>query len=138
VNGSCVPAGTGTPCTSDAQCPNDLWPNTQFCNFQTISGTGECSIGCRSNASCASGQECNGQRQCVAGGGNNGGGLGQAGSPCGGIFLSDDCAVGLICTLSGTCEETCDTVGPCSNGSCCALTGFSKCEAGIFVNFCRP
>lgn len=138
VNGSCVAAGTGTACNSDANCPNDPWPDTQFCNYQTISGEGECSIGCRSNASCTGGQQCNSQRQCVAGdgGGGGGGGLGQAGDPCDEPPFDPDCAAGLVCTFYGTCEETCETPGPCTD--CCPMTGYQNCEQGVFLNFCSP
>lgn len=138
VNGSCVPAGTGTACNSDADCPNEPWPDTQFCNFQTASGTGECSVGCRSNASCGSGQECNGQRQCVQTGGG-GGSLGQAGDPCDEPPFDPDCAAGLVCTYYGTCEETCENPGPCgADSSCCPLTGYEQCEQRLLLSFCSP
>ncbi len=139
VNGSCVAAGTGTACTSDANCPNDPWPNTQFCNFQTISGNGECSVGCRSNASCTGGDQCNASRQCVTGGGGTNPGLGQVGDACDEPGFDPDCQIGTLChLLSGTCEETCDTPGPCTGGSCCPLSGYGNCVQGFLFSFCEP
>lgn len=129
-DGRCVPQGTGSACTSDAQCPNDVWPDTQYCSF--ASGQGECTPGCRSNASCPQGQSCNGARQCVTSGGGGGGGGGQYGATC----TSDgDCQAGLICGLfSGTCTEQCPTAcADCSGGACCGLSGQPFCNS---VGFC--
>lgn len=66
ADGGPVDASVAESCSSDADCPNELWPHTQFCNFQTASGNGECAFGCRSNASCTGGGQCNAQRQCVS------------------------------------------------------------------------
>lgn len=129
-DGRCVPAGTGTACNSDADCPNDPWPNTQFCSF--AAGSGECTPGCRSNASCPQGQTCNGARQCAAGGG--GGSGGQWGDTC---TDSTECQAGLICgLLTGVCAERCATAGATCSGdpSCCPLSGADRCNPLGFCN----
>lgn len=137
VNGNCVAPGTGNPCSSDADCPNDPWPNTQFCNFTTISGNGECSVGCRSNASCTGGDVCNASRQCVDGGGTSPGGSGQVGAACSDTFFGSDCAAGLWChMLLGVCMEICDTPGSCTGGACCQLSGAPECIEGLLFNWC--
>jgi hypothetical protein len=133
-SGACVPLGTGEVCDSDLDCPNDLWPDTQFCSFAT--GSGECTPGCRSNASCTGGDTCNGARQCVAGGS---GGSGLVGDACDEIGIDPDCPAGTLCKLdTGTCEETCDTVGSCAGGACCPLSGYANCSEGILFSWCTP
>lgn len=133
-DGRCVAAGTGAACTDDSECPNDAWPNTQYCSFE--SGAGECTPGCRSNASCAAGQTCNGARQCVQQGGGGGSG-GQWGDSCMG---DADCQAGLICgQLTGTCAELCTNPGSSCAGdpNCCPLSGAAECVSFLILGFCQ-
>ncbi len=134
ADGRCIPQGNGDTCSSDAECSAAPWPDTEYCSFASGNG-GVCASGCRTNANCPSGQICNGGRQCVAD--NGGGTLGQNGDSCSDTVVSSDCQAGLICTLLGTCRESCAEPGPCNGGAdCCPLTG-GDCEAGIFLNFCE-
>lgn len=130
-DGRCVAQGTGTMCTSDADCPNAAWPNTQYCEPSTQ----QCAVGCRSSASCPSGQTCNGARQCVTGGG---GGAGQWGATC---MDDSGCQAGLICgSLTGTCAELCSYPGEACAGraDCCPLSGQPNCQQVLLFGYCRP
>jgi|GEM_PF-1860789 len=59
----------------------------------------------------------------------------QLGEEC--DILAQNCAEGLGCNaLSGVCQETCETPGPCNGGAdCCPQTGLD-CQAGLIVHFC--
>jgi hypothetical protein len=131
--GACVPdTTTGTNCLSHSQCLA-----TEFCYFPAGQTEGVCQTGCASNASCPSGYSCNGSNQCVVTNPNNN--PGGAGQSCSGTA---DCQFGLLCKLTGTCEETCGSPdSPCNpsvDANCCDLTGYQTCSPGLFFSFCTP
>lgn len=136
--GACDPVSMGgDTCTSNAECSNAPWPNTEYCNVPFGQQMGTCQTGCQNNLSCPDGQSCNGAHQCVVDMGNPADGA--AGSPCGGI---EDCQVGLVChLLEGICKETCGSgdapCDPATDSSCCALTGYPQCVAGLIFSFCQ-
>jgi hypothetical protein len=119
--GRCV-SGSGASCTNDTNCAP-----TEYC--AVVSGGGQCVVGCRNNASCPAGQQCDATRTCV------GGTVGRFGDPCTG---DEDCQAGLLCgALTGTCAEPCSNPGStCAGGACCPLSGAPCCRAVLFFGFC--
>jgi len=113
--GRCVSPGLGA-CVGDGDCATNA-----YCDVTA----GECRLGCRNNASCPSGQECGGDRQCTV----SGGGLGY-GQTCG---ADSDCRSPMLCgTSTSTCAETCATEADCS---ACNAASPAGCRCN-FIGFC--
>ncbi len=108
-------------CSSDADCPNEPWPDTQYCALTGPSS--QCASGCRDDSSCPEGQVCNSSRQCQSGT------VAAWGEACGNGV---DCAAGLFCSwFSNTCVEWCYAPGTECSGTdltCCAVTGAHYCK----------
>jgi hypothetical protein len=142
--GICVIEGTGDSCSTNSQCTGyqSSCPNAcEFCSLEPGATQGNCATGCSTNSNCASGTICNQAHECVSDGSGGNGGLGQNGDPCADIGASSDCQVGLTCTLNGICQEICGTAdAPCdpsTDAACCAESGLSQCEPGLFFSFCQ-
>jgi hypothetical protein len=121
-SGRCVTPG-GASCTSDNTCQG-----TEYCDLADQ----VCRVGCRSNADCAAGQNCDGTHTCVGGGG--GGGTGQFGDPC---VDDTSCQAPMICgTISGTCAEVCGSDADCV--ACNARYGTCTCGGAFLPIFCSP
>jgi hypothetical protein len=135
--GTCVPDTSSTDtCTSNLECDQSPWPNTEYCAKAPGENTGVCTPGCPNNAACPSGSSCDGDHQCVQDGSTTPGAAGEA------CAETADCQAGLVCHLTdGVCLETCggfgETCDPASDPNCCDLTGWPICEAGAFLSFCR-
>ena len=122
-DGRCVPAGTGTPCAADPECP----PN-QYCNFAL--NPDQCSLGCRTNDDCDTGQSCDGNHRCVGGG---------DALPFGATCQADaECITGLCGTQTGTCAELCPFLG----GDCTFCPQVNPqgcgCVTVALFQFCQP
>ena len=105
--GACLsPTPTGTTsCSANSTCAAN-----EFCD----TGTGQCAVGCRTNASCSANQTCNANHDCVAIAGT-----GAANDPC---SATPDCRLGLTCNfLLGTCTEPCTSDAGCD--ACTSASG---------------
>lgn len=117
----------GDGCWADWDCPDDGWPNSQYCDFSAGGGslTGTCTLGCRDDSVCPADTICLSDRSCgEAPGGDDG-----PGDRCG---WSDACEEGLDCRPSPTgnvCVERCNAPGDfCDDGgNCCDVSGLPYC-----------
>jgi hypothetical protein len=119
-SGRCVTPG-GAACTNDSACQP-----SEYCDIADQ----VCRTGCRSNADCASGQNCNGAHVCVGGGGGGGNGDAQFGELC---TDDADCQAPMFCgPLTSTCAEPCSAPEDCI--ACNAVNGTCRCTG---LGFCR-
>ncbi len=105
-------------CTSDTDCTAD-----RYCNLG--SAPPRCTLGCRNDNSCATGEVCTGDRICVRVDGNGGG--------FGDVCVDDtECDAPLLCgAFTATCSEACSSANDCaacnaavSDGCICSPLGF--------------
>lgn len=118
-------SGCTGACLLDADCPSGQACKPTALPIPGLGGT--CSPGCRSDADCSP-QFCGGDNQCRAS-------VAPWGAAC---AATAECREGLYCgLLSGTCVETCATVGSCgSDPSCCPVSNAPYCRQGFLLNEC--